>query len=808
MKLTRGWILFVVLFSEISSANNTVPSFTPPAPQFDTTKNAAWQGAVGTQMANIFSSCMNIQVPVQVAIAGAAQMLNQTSGANAANGTPLGNPMQPICPFQGGVTLETQCTGSDVVPSTGQLSCPIQPGYVNQLMMSLQTTMCTIECKKAKEQAVQAEIKCIMAQATALHSQMASLAPLWTQNIQRMAGDVQVLKSAQATRQTQLENITEKEKAIETEIKDTVAAVQKGKTALLDIQTKVQHAQQRVRVLDEMRQQMIIAKDMECFTKQKVPQYRCSKNGGPETPEDYLKCRFKQEQLANTTGQNPNIRIADTGQTGKAQAQAGTEGLEAALSLMESRSSTVTKFGTTADQKAAAADQPLLNLTIADIANHDGANLRQYKIGNTNSEEFVMSILASCDSRSTEQVNKESSRANSTLGQELYDIRQEQQATSTEVSNTLTELNSQYTDNTSVITQNHISLNVAGCSNAQGQKQVSCVSQAVGALEGTLNGEDPNSNVKLTIPGSSQSDQVTITCSGLNGCKTAELNAMRGLTTNIKQIETMKQTMVQKNNQAEQAAMKQIQTQVSGASQQLQNMINSTNAALASMGFGGISLPAGKTEKAKYDPDSKLIMPYDDFDAAVNSGVQPPVPNVSGGNLSGMLSSVSQAANSLNEKLSRVTSSIADVSNMEAKCQVQAVQGQLDVAVQASMAASNCQDHPYCRDKAVDLQNAVSNVVGRTSGMGTTSAASLYTGIQSACEDTRTGQMMAMAELKKSNGLDADTKQMLQTQYAMSLAQNVPKGCSAAFGATLAVDKNLQNMQIRTPVTPMSVPAF
>src|SRR4051812_10568446 len=109
VRFLASFLVFVVGSSYIienlflNSVDAEFTSMTPPG----------WNAAGGQQMANIYTSCMNFQVPIQNAISSLGQ--GMISRGNPTIGKLAG--MTPsICPLGAMATIDMVCPGSDIPP--------------------------------------------------------------------------------------------------------------------------------------------------------------------------------------------------------------------------------------------------------------------------------------------------------------------------------------------------------------------------------------------------------------------------------------------------------------------------------------------------------------------------------------------------------------------------------------------------------------------------------------------------------------------------------------------------------------------
>jgi hypothetical protein len=229
-------------------------------------------------------------------------------------------------------------------------------------------------------------------------------------------------------------------------------------------------------------------------------------------------------------------------------------------------------------------------------------------------------------------------------------------------------------------------------------------------------------------------------------------------------------------------------------SQMLSQKLMEMNTALASLGAAGINFPPLQGEQLKKDADG-LPMAPNNMMSLIGQYVNPPLPNLMGGNNSNTMMGLSNATNQIDNAAMRLGQSLSQVRGMEQSCTMQAGRAMLDIASQQAMQASNCHNTDYCApDRITALNNSIAGITGR-GGITGPSVAALYSGIQTACDPTSTGQMPGMRELllKKAGSSNAAEAADAMAQLR-EMAQYQPRGCAAFYASTLNATKALQSL--------------
>ncbi len=778
--LERGW----EFLDDSSSIQRTFAADLPtsgvsggflPQKLFDDTTPPAWAAA---QVNSAFSaSCMgNVTAPLQqmgTGIASTMMMGNRYSNVNPMGASMTGG----MCPMAAGVSITSTCTGSDTPPDTSSLSCEMvqyNAGIVEQMKMQLELAMCTVQCKKGKLDAVRREVDCMTNQARALEEQIRSLTNVYSQNIQRMQQDVARIESIEEDRDAQIRDVTERLQSDGNGSKGLLALQQETKAMIAQMPTDIQKVRTRYqtnvqaqRALDEQIQIRTMSLTMDCFNSRPVDTYRCAPNGPPVSPKEYLTCRFEQNLTLGANG------IVEQNSTARIQASAKKDALAGLLSQIAGDTSQSSKIPTSKEELEASMQSSLQVLSVTDIDHLYGSKLASYRIGNTNAQDFVMSIMKSCNQRATRETQLESSRANTTIGQAQLELKKNNQETTNSILDLFNSYSQQYAMNMAGLTGQNLPLDLSRCQNAPTQTQLRCLDDVRTTMQGLLQGTTNNSTMNVQIKGNNPETFINFSCRGINGCVTKLQNVTRNLKTEKNKLATFKKQYVLRANQSTEAFTKQIAQQLSAQSQILSTRLQSLSTAMASLGQGaGIFVPAIKGEPFEYDQKTGLIKQPKNVMALVGQYVSPPIPDISGNNLASSMGGLASAENALNMNYAKLSQSIVVMQNMAASCRMNLNRYQLDNLNQlaSQMGDSNCYRHEMCNSPASaqrtmsDLQQALSRIQS-TPGIPAQSLSSLQTGIMTFCDDPTVG--------------------MNATERTSALQMNAPKSSCAAFKASL-----------------------
>ena len=765
---------------------------------FQGTVPPAWDAAKAEGVAGIFTSCGTSMAPTQSFASG----MMGTSMMGGAGGGGLGSAQS--CPMAMGASISTVCAGSDTPPDIAQLNCQtvgMNPMAIQQMTMLLQQAECTDQCKKNKLLAVMGEINCITNQAQALNNQIGSLTNVYNTNILRMQKDVALIQSAQDDRAAQLKDVTQKLQGngeggtpglLQLQQK-TLAMINAMPAQIQQINVEYQQTVQSQRALDEQIQIRTMSLTMDCFDNRTVDSYRCAPNGPPVTPKAYLLCRFQQNQNLGANG------MVEQNSVTRAQAQAGDQGLGALLDQMAGDTSSNPNIpvsnNNNQDEMLQNMQSPLQELSVADVQNLYGNQLSKYTIGGTNADAFVMAIMKSCNDRATREVQLETERANTIIGQGEYQIKLAQQKTNTDILGLYSTYSQQFSDDMSGLVGLNVPLNTSQCAGAATQVQIQCLNNIRTTMQGMMNGTAPNATMAGQVKGNNSATDINFKCQGLNGCVTTLQNITRNIQVSQTQLDNFKKLYIVQANQSTEMFTKQVASQLNGQSQMLNTQLLSLNTALASLGFGGgINLPKLQGEQFQYDKDGLVKDPTNVLNL-VGQYVNPPLPDLSGNGLAGAMGGVSQAQQQLDSNYAVLNSDMIQVANMQQSCMYQANQNVLSQAG----AAQNCYASPYCQegtDQAQELATAMSGVLGNPGLAGTTG---LSNGMNSVCDSNLVQQyktlnqnLTEVGSYQTVDGVRQQTPEYEQMQTFQN--SNQSSGCAQYFATIIGVNKNLQQL--------------
>ncbi|MFZ9595430.1 MAG: hypothetical protein ACO3A2_05065, partial [Bdellovibrionia bacterium] len=328
---------------------------------FDSVRPPEMQGIKTLQMANIFSSCMNLTVPL-MATAGAAQGIamafaNRSQGVSMMGGA-------ACSAMSAGVSATTVCPGGDAAGGMtsmgmgmgmgGGMNCTmVGTPAMMQMEAMLDLAICGNMCKAAKELAEQQELKCISQQATVLQQGAGSLMSVLTAGMQRMQADVAIIKAQVEHRQAQQFEVQRKllgdpangSKGLIAQQKETQQKLTEMSSQISQLETQQQSVVRNQKALDQQVKTLTTGYARDCLEKTTVSNYRCVQNGPPVSATEYLLCRYKQEQ---SLGAN---RVIERNKLVTARATSATQGLESVINAMISDMPTRDSAAIPVDQK-------------------------------------------------------------------------------------------------------------------------------------------------------------------------------------------------------------------------------------------------------------------------------------------------------------------------------------------------------------------------------------------------------------------------------------------------------------------------
>lgn len=824
------------LVLDLSPAKAQVPavgssgSFINQATRFEKTLPPEWNIAQSQGVANIFSSCGGMMVPVQNLASGIA------AGA-ATQGGLKGLTQSSLCPMAVGASVLTTCPGSDTPPDTSQLSCDTagqNPHVIDMMKNLIQQAECTNQCKRNKLQAVMAEINCISTQASNMANQIGMLTQYYNDNIQAMQKQVGYIKSIQEDRTNQLKEVTQKlmgdgdggTEGLLNLKNRTLALVGAMPAQIQQIRAEYLQTVQSEKSLREDIQVRTMALTMNCFNTKTVADYTCEPNGPPVSPRDYLVCRFQQNQNLGANG------VIENNATTRAQAKGAAAKLASVLDQIKNGAPSNPDIPASQEERNQSIRSSYKILSVDKVEAYK-STLSKFKVANSNAYDFVMGTLKNCNQTATGQTQSESERASSIEGTAQHSIKLAKQKVQDDIHERFTAYSQQYSDNLSGLIGQNVPL--TDCtSNGAPVTQIKCLDGIRQTMKSLLEGSGENTKMTLTMKGVNPETNFSFECKGLNGCVTSYQNVSRNLKTEQASLENAKKVYIQSANQSTETFTRHIASQLNGQSQMLSNMLSGLSTALSSLGVGGINLPDVRGEPRQYDKDG-LVKPPNNVLNLVGQYVNPPMKDLSGGGLSSVLSGLSQTQSRLESNYSQLNSNLIQISTLSQTCQMRDAQNRMQGVIDLGYAAQNCHSSDHCKgDKLAKLEEAVANIqnfasgssLGGSQGFGSnqfgsgissTTAAGLQSGFQTACEppdpsayetvervekvrgpdgkfimitDPTTGARVPKTETIVEVKLDRNNQPVLHKEY---MWQNRPQGCSAYFSTILGTSKALDN---------------
>lgn len=150
----------------------------------------------------------------------------------------------------------------------------------------------------------------------------------------------------------------------------------------------------------EMFNQRVAALAAACFFDEPVAQFRCTPNGPPVSPRDFVLCRYEQSLNVGPPG------MAQQTQTSRMLTQAKLRELQALLDRMEQDIT----------------DTPLVSSS--DVLMKYGAALASYPIAGGDVRSFVSSAMNSCFAKAQATATSESMQPSTELGMARYRMEQ------------------------------------------------------------------------------------------------------------------------------------------------------------------------------------------------------------------------------------------------------------------------------------------------------------------------------------------------------------------------------------------------
>lgn len=708
------------------ASDPTEASTTAEPSTFDPTAAGSFDAARANAQSAAFQNCSGgLQSSITQGVQDLGSLLSQNKTVSAAT------------------ALSATCKGSEEGPSADSLTCEnLAPGGVlSQTALkakeaAIDAALANVQCKKLKFQAVQSQLKCLTTQADALTQQVASLSSVYQTTIQGWQTylqqnitqpmddnkniDDQVLTRLNGDGPSGTKGLLAVRDGLCQALNGAACGSTSG-SATADPQNSIIGQIQQIKdkeadlnnaqkSLTEAIQQRTMGLASTCFKDTPQPTLLCVPAGNPNSVpvsiEDYILCRYKQQQAQNGVSSTVPNQSADT--LTQNLASTSDKGLGDLLAQILGNTPQKNTAGPNGQAPDPSTMQAATILTPADIEAQYGAQLASYNSNGFNIHDFVMSEMGYCYQYATSVVTKEESMASSPIGQQMASLKKGASDLKTTGTQTLANNASKFEEAMTALTGMNMPVDTSGCNKSTSttttasattvdtsvfDSQVACLNNLQKNLQGLLNGTLANSQVNIVLTAPHPTADLSFTCQGLNGCITAYQNADRNLKAQKKTLETEKQNFVTWAKQQDLAFSKKEASQMNIQSTALNNSLKSLNSALASLGVsGGISIPKVQCEKASYDNDGLPQVP----ESAVNflgCQMNPPLLDVSANDFSSALSNVADAQKELDKKTGPLNDAKNRLAALPAECQAKSASKGMDSLSQdaAQLASGNCQ---------------------------------------------------------------------------------------------------------------------
>ena len=675
---TRGHLIFkktiasVILFTFVSSISNfpdavadtATTNTSPTVPMFSTANSQGFQMSQNTQVSGIFTSCNQGQ---NMAINSAKSALDLITSS----GSGLSKTNTAVSTI--GVSINTICpTTDDGVTDT--LSCS-NIAQLSSYKARDDKALTGLKCQSAKIKAVQGELQCLSASASALSQKIGSISDLYSKNIATMNTAVQAADAAIKDRTDQLDNINDRlngGKAGETGLMQMQAILKGGPggnggmIAQMPMQVQsiktaqLASATQRTQ-LDEWIKAKEMAMASQCFQTQTNPLYKCDPNGPPVSAQDLVACRARQYTKLGTGNQIERDKLHTIRGN---QAQDTAAGV---LANMLSNMPSTTTIPTTQQELSASMGSSMLIKTPADIDAQFGAQLAGLDVKGLDMKGFVETAFAVCYNTALTKVSADRQSSSSDIGINIKRITDTEKQTQIAASAQVSAYAQTYADATKALTGVNAPLQTAGCDTGTPAVQAKCLDDVSLKLTNLSKGVGPAAQFNETIVGDNPATNIAFQCSGIDGCVAAFQNANRNVILAKKNIETSKTSYINTSNANITAFTKQLQQQLSPESKNLTDQEKALSAALASV--GGTPLKIGtvhgedltKGENGIYQ-DPKNIL------GLVGAKLNPPMLDVSGDAFGTASTSIGDANKKTDAKIAKIQADESTWATTAAAC--------------------------------------------------------------------------------------------------------------------------------------------
>jgi hypothetical protein len=656
------------------------------------------------QVKSIFSSCMGITQDRSLE-AGLKQGLSIAGdiASDIANDDPLSIgasiPAGPIsintpCDPVGGVTDEFTCSLLGGSESGGT-----NPATVAKYKAEQRKAMGALECRKSKMSAIEQELKCLTNAASQLAQEVGKMQQAMMTNIQKFQKDVAEIKSVQADRAAQMEDVQEKlaggpggvPKGIEQLKNEMQAALTASYGEYQQTQEQRIDIANSEKELEEQTQILIVTRARECFTTQTQAGLRCDDSSDPASKtravslKDYILCRYREvHRTIGTTG------VFDPSASTKANATNKASELEDLLGKVMGDAP-----AQTAAQPGAPQAPPEVSVKVMGFADIDPKlwdNLKAFNGNGLDVASFIKHKVGACYRSADKLAKREKKMAGTNLGKLAASLQSKKRDSQKNMSALLDRWAQQYSEAMRGLTGMNLPIDISACRRGPPIELEGCLSNMQKNMEGMLKGTSENSGVQMLIKGNNPSTNIGFSCSGLNGCAASLHNLRTNLQTSMKQIEAQKQKYIQSANQNVQSFVSQMASVMSPYSQMITNQLKSINTALASMGIKAkVPLSTLPGEELKPDADG-LLLPPENVLQAVSSKMNPKLLDLDGENFGTSMEGLSEGSASISDELKSINKAKIALDTQVAQCageKVQKAQDKLRSFIEEKLA--NCE---------------------------------------------------------------------------------------------------------------------
>jgi hypothetical protein len=684
---------------------------------------------------NFYSSCFNFQTQIQQS----GKLLDGALG-DKKQITP-----QSMLNMAGGDCLSMQCTGPETGPDASTLSCEALGKTRDAFNTSLKarseqlnSSLNTLQCKKAKSECVSAELSCLSSKANIVNQQIASIREEYNRNITQMKQQLNVFVNDEG-------DIQQQDKFLSERMNNDINAGNPGILKLRDATTElvnstlpnqinaatdsVRMLTQKKRELDEITVRKKSSQTTQCFAQEDSGNYcRGESNAGAwasrQRPKakscgygswcDFLICRYWENSRIDAGG--VNIKEAT-----KVDADNKVRRFASLVDSIMSRSPKAPQAPQNQDQANASVSQFADAVNLFDpgtINNLYGSQLGQFNGVQLNVKDLFIRKLTQCYNKQSQIVDNERRRALGEFGKATFEIKTMENKTNTDLRNTLDTYATHIGKVYAGLTGKPFVPDTGLCKNSSPDTMVNCLQNIQSNLNGLLNREP----VALSIPAKSPNNSFLIRCEGLVGCASDMQKARELLEVRKGQIKAAKTSFIQQAKQQTESFTNAIKGRFEASNSMLQGQKDRINQALGSL--GGRPISTGKQYgsvvplKTSQDPNMEgMVEVPDDVVALIASRMNPPLIDSNADGYNDAISSMGQVTNRYDQKLASIQQSVDTLKMKETECKTKrADELGTQMASQLSVfSSSGCATNvQWCtgQDKLQKLADDASSILG------------------------------------------------------------------------------------------------